>query len=278
MKRRSLMLAVVGLGMALTLGFAVAPALALSLQGNYFVLGSLNVDTLGGIDGQTLNLFTPGVNASLVNSALVGGLPVYSGLIPPSGSPATGGGSGKITDVSATNQIEWWTVHGSGNTGVSVDASIGGGSGVRTDAFVGPVLGGPAFSSSFFPNGNANDSSGYRAVHWTGAFHVATTASLTLSADDDAFLFLNGNLALDNGGVKALSLATTTSTTLGPGDYVVDLFFADRHVSQSGIAFSCEGCLDPVPEPTTLLLFGTTLAGLGTVVRRRLKGRVSSQN
>ena len=275
MKRWSLMLAVMGLGMALTLGLAASPALALSLTGNYFVLGNANVDTLGGIDGQTLNATT--VGNSLVKSALLGGLPVYSGFIPPSGPPATGGGSGKINDVSGTSQIQWWTVHGSGNTGVSVDTSIGGGSGVRVDSFVGNVLGGGAFNSAFFANGAANNADAYRAVHWTGAFHVATTASLSLSADDDAFLFLNGNLALDNGGVKALSLATTTSTTLGPGDYVVDLFFADRHVSQSGIAFSCEGCLDPVPEPTTLLLFGTTLAGLGTVVRRRLKGRSTSE-
>lgn len=254
--RRSLMLTAVGLGMVLSL--IASPALALSLTGNYFTLSPTHPDTLGGIDGATV--------AGLVNPALLGGLPVYSGLVPPA--------SGAISDLGAGNTIQWWTAHGGI---VSVDTSVGGGTGVQQDAFVGNVLGGPAFANNFFPAGNANNASGYRAVHWTGAFSVgAGGANLSLTADDDAWLFLSGpvnGLALDNGGVKALSLATTVNTILPVGDYTLDLFFADRHQSQSGIAFTCEGCLDPVPEPATLLLFGTTLAGLGAVVRRRMKGQ-----
>jgi fibro-slime domain-containing protein len=247
MRKQSLMLTVVGLGMALTLTLATSPALALSLTGNYFTLSATHPDTLGGIDGTTVT--------GLVAPALVGGLPVYTGVLPPS--------SGAITDLGAGNTIQWWTAH---TTVVTTDI-------VRSDAFTGGVLGGGAFASSFFPNGHVNDASGYRSVHWTGAFHVgAGGATLHLSADDDAWLFLNGNRVLDNGGVKAIGLATTSTATLVAGDYNVDLFFADRHQTQSGIVFDCEGCLDPVPEPATLLLFGTTLAGLGAVVRRRIKG------
>jgi fibro-slime domain-containing protein len=250
MRKRSLMLAV-GLGMALTLTLATSPALALSLTGNYFTLSATHPDTLGGVDGVTVT--------GLVAPALVGGLPVYTGVIPPA--------SGAITDLGAGNTIQWWTAHG---TTVTTDI-------VRVDSFNG-VLGGGAFASNFFPNGHANDASGYRSVHWTGAFHVgAAGATLHLSADDDAWLFLNGNRVLDNGGVKAIGLATTSTTTLVAGDYNVDLFFADRHVIQSGIVFDCDGCLDPVPEPATLLLFGTTLAGLGAVVRRRLKGQSKAE-
>jgi fibro-slime domain-containing protein len=114
---------------------------------------------------------------------------------------------------------------------------------------------------------------------------VGAPVTLSLTGDDDAWLFLGGSLLLDNGGVKATSGATTTTTTLGVGTYTADLLFADRHVVQSGITFSCvdapgggtgacvDPVLEPIPEPATLLLFGTTLVGLGAVVRRRMKGR-----
>jgi len=261
MKRWSQMLAVVGLGMALTLGLAVSPALALSLQGNYYTLSPTHPDTLGGIDGATITgLVLPALSGT---PGTVGAAPVASGTSAPN--------SGGISDKNGANVIQWWTAH---TTLVAADNSVNGGvNNIRTDNFVGGVLGGPGFSTGFYANGNANDANGFRAVHWTGTFLVgAGGAHLTLSADDDAFLFLNGNLAMDNGGVKAIGLAQTTTADLAAGSYVVDLFFADRHQVQSGIAFSCEGCLDPVPEPTTLLLFGTTLAGVGAVVRRRLKG------
>jgi fibro-slime domain-containing protein len=256
--------------MVAMLSLGASPALALSFTGNYFILDPSHPDTLGGIDGVTVN----GLN-SLVNGTLsAGGLPVYSGNIPPA--------SGAITDTSpagppsANEPIQWWTVHGGI---VSVDSTVGG---VRQDSFSGNVLGGVGvFHSDFFANNlpanrpaDPGADNGYRTVHWHGAFHVAAGgANLSLTADDDAWLFLNNGLVLDNGGVKAISVANTVTTSLGQGDYVADLFFADRHQVQSGIDFICEGCLDPVPEPATLLLFGTTLAGLGAVVRRRVKGQ-----
>jgi len=259
MKRRSLMLAVVGLGMVLTLGLA-APALALSLQGNYYTLSPTHPDTGKGIDGATFAGLVGPLGSPLSGTpGTVVAAPIASGV----SSPASGG----ISDTSG-GAVQWWTVH----SGVTADTSVGGGSNVRTDSFSSGVLGGGAFHDGFFPNGSGSDTGGYRAVHWTGTFLVgAGGAHLTLSADDDAFLFLNGQLAMDNGGVKAIGLSTLSTADLTAGTYVVDLFFADRHTTRSGLDFTCEGCLDPVPEPTTLLLFGTTLAGVGAVLRRRMK-------
>lgn len=260
MMRRSLMVTAVGLGIMAVLSLGASPALALSFTGNYFVLAPDHPDTLGAIDFATV----PGLVAPALD--LGTGLPVYTGLVPASGA---------ITDLGVGSTIQWWTAHAGL---VSVDTSVGGGTGVRADNFVGGVLGGVGtFETNFFaPEGGPNNQNGYRAVHWTGAFQVGVGgATVSLTADDDAWLFLNGALVLDNGGVKATSLATTDTQNLAPGVYTVDLWFADRHQVQSGLIFTCEGCsdLEPVPEPATLLLFGTTLAGLGAVVRRRMKGQ-----
>jgi PEP-CTERM motif len=45
---------------------------------------------------------------------------------------------------------------------------------------------------------------------------------------------------------------------------------------QFGVAWRYDGIeyeLEPIPEPTTLLLFGTTIAGLGFAARRRRQRR-----
>lgn len=254
------MLAAVGLGViAVMLSLTAAPVLALSFTGNYFILAPTHPDVEAGpIDGLVTGLVGP------LGTPLLGGLPVYSGVVPPSGA---------FTDLGGGNTIQWWTVH----AGVTVDASVGAG-GVRVDPFVASTLGGAAFASNFFANGGGvgtQTTDGYRAVHWTGAFHVgAGGATLNLSADDDAWLFLNNALAMDNGGIKPVG-AASPPLLLGAGDYLADLWVADRRTSQSGIVFSCVGCedLEPIPEPATLLLFGTTLAGLGAVVRRRMRGQ-----
>ena len=264
MMRQSLKLMGVGLGVAgLTLSLAASPALALSLQGNYFTLLPGHIDT-------GANVAIDGATVPNLTLAPLSGVPGTVGAAPFVNPAAPAHPSGSIENVNGAGAIQWWTAQAGV---VAIDASVGVG-GQRSDAFVGNTLGGVGFASNFFPAGNANNAAGFRAVHWTGSFTVGVGgATATLSADDDAWLFLNGARVLDNGGIKAIGLSTTDTEPLLPGNYIVDLFFADRFQFQSGIVFTLAGDIDPIPEPATLLLFGTTLAGIGAVIRRRMKGQ-----
>ena len=237
-KRGGLMVA---LGLALTaglFGFAASPAQALSISGTYTDVAFGSAGTGGPVLG-----FQAGL-VGAIGSSLSGGFP-------PTGSLGN----------------NFWLV---GSPGVTAD-----GFGTRVDNATGLTL--PAgFATNFFAQGQANDATKYLAVHWTAAFSNTLPVTFSLSADDHAFLYVDGKLVLDDGGIKGISFGSVATAFSVTGNHTLDLFFADVHAVQSALTFSCAGCVDDststAPEPATLVLFGTTLVGLGAVIRRQLKG------
>jgi len=130
--------------------------------------------------------------------------------------------------------------------------------------------------SSFFPIDNQlfGNQGRVHNYHFTYEIHSAFTyqggETFSFTGDDDLWVFINDGLAIDLGGVHgALSQSVNLDTlglTLG-NDYDFDLFFAERHTTESNFRIDTSILLKQVPEPGSLFLLG-----LGTLalVRRSL--------
>jgi fibro-slime domain-containing protein len=131
------------------------------------------------------------------------------------------------------------------------------------------------FASSFFPaitnTGLSGDPFDF-AVRWTGKFYVANDQTYTYSmgSDDDSWLFIDKSLTLDLGGVHGMSF-DNYNVFLTKGYHDIDIYFAERHTSQSGFQLNFFSDLEPstVPEPATLILFGFGLLTAGFFLRKR---------
>ena len=219
-----------------TLLFAGAANAGNTLGINYFEIAE---PTTNGDFGPCCSSPSPATwEGNLAGTSLLGGLPVLG----------SGPNPNPVQSLSSSNQILWWT---NSADGISATPPSG-------------TISLPYASNMFAPRSTGSGDGGdfetaalWGTVHGTGA-----DVQLTVSSDDDALVYLNGQYKGGNPGVHGVE---TSIVDLGDisGSASLDIFYADRAQVGAYLAISVSGATTSVPELSTWVMMALGFAGLG---------------